>query len=221
MASHHNYNTLMALISGLNVAAVQRLKLSWQKVSRRTLLSLRSLEQAMSPESNYAAYRDRKSKHVRPAVPFVGLTLKDLTFLNDGNPRWVEATPDGDDSETSAATSAAATTATGSDRSAAGTQRLVNFDKLQRVYDAIQEVASYAEEPYAFAADDALQALLSARQLKNLDDAALYKYSLLCEPREGKATQASVRLIEKWMEAGGVVVDETDFSSADGAEDGS
>ncbi len=40
----------------------------------------------MAPERNYKRYRQRLVESDPPAVPFLGLLLSDLTFLEEGNP---------------------------------------------------------------------------------------------------------------------------------------
>lgn len=39
----------------------------------------------MSPENNYKAYRALEDEAKPPLIPFFGLYMKDLTFMNDGN----------------------------------------------------------------------------------------------------------------------------------------
>jgi son of sevenless-like protein len=40
----------------------------------------------MDPNQNYRKYRDLEKTQTGPKVPFLTLYLKDLTFINDGNP---------------------------------------------------------------------------------------------------------------------------------------
>ena len=40
-------------------------------------------------QGNYKYYRDKLSATAFPAVPYVGVFLKDLTFLSDGNPDYL------------------------------------------------------------------------------------------------------------------------------------
>ena len=41
------------------------------------------------PQSNYKNYRDKLSITPVPAVPYIGVFLKDLTFIADGNPDYI------------------------------------------------------------------------------------------------------------------------------------
>ena len=40
-------------------------------------------------QNNYKRYRDRLSTIPTPAVPYIGVFLKDLTFICDGNPDYL------------------------------------------------------------------------------------------------------------------------------------
>ena len=85
-----NYNQLMAMILALNSAAVSRCKTSWAQIKPGKKRQLEEIEQIMNMDSNYKAYREiyqYKLKNEELFIPFLGLFLKDLVFLNDGNPK--------------------------------------------------------------------------------------------------------------------------------------
>ena len=85
-----NYNQLMAMILALNSAAVSRCKTSWEMVKLSKKRELDEVEQIMNMDGNYKAYREiyiQKLKTDDVFIPFLGLFLKDLVFLNDGNPK--------------------------------------------------------------------------------------------------------------------------------------
>eukprot|EP00160_Parvularia_atlantis_P002300 Unigene11893_Nuclearia_a/m.36218 Unigene11893_Nuclearia_a/g.36218 ORF Unigene11893_Nuclearia_a/g.36218 Unigene11893_Nuclearia_a/m.36218 type:complete len:198 (+) Unigene11893_Nuclearia_a:1022-1615(+) len=93
-AALHNYASLMAILAALNLSAVRRLKKTWQLLPDPIISVLHSLETLMSNRHNYIAYRQtlKRIGHKAPCVPYLGLYLKDLVFINDGNPRFM---PDG------------------------------------------------------------------------------------------------------------------------------
>jgi len=80
-----NFNTTMAILSGLNMAAVSRLKGTWMCLSTKTMNTYTEIEEAMSYKCNFKNYRDLEYNAKPPLIPFFGLLLKDLTFMNDGN----------------------------------------------------------------------------------------------------------------------------------------
>ncbi|GAB6026437.1 hypothetical protein CHUAL_012636 [Chamberlinius hualienensis] len=87
-----NFNSLMAIIAGLNMSPISRLKKTWAKVNTA---KFDILEHQMDPTSNFASYRstlkaamwrsqgaiDDREKIV---IPFFSLLVKDLYFLNEG-----------------------------------------------------------------------------------------------------------------------------------------
>lgn len=83
----NNFSTLMAVIACFNSAPVQRLRKTWQDLSEESLSALHELEVLMSTETNSSNYRKaaRRVMGRAPCVPYLGLYLKDLTFMNDGN----------------------------------------------------------------------------------------------------------------------------------------
>jgi len=80
-----NYHLLIAFISGLNNSSVSRLKWTFKKlpVKYKTLFS--KLELLMSVEGAFKNYRTAYSQVQLPTIPYMGVTLQDLTFT-DENP---------------------------------------------------------------------------------------------------------------------------------------
>ncbi len=85
----NNFTGLMAVLAAFNVSAVFRLKNTVKEVSPVVRQSLTDMERIMSSTSSFKAYRDLIATCVPPAVPYVGLLLQDLTFI-ETNPNKVE-----------------------------------------------------------------------------------------------------------------------------------
>jgi len=84
-----NYNALMEILGGLQLWAVQRLIKLWGMPKKYHILLLHLSEVIMSPKENYGRYRKTIMGHCKsktPVLPYLGLFLKDLTFIEDGNP---------------------------------------------------------------------------------------------------------------------------------------
>ncbi|KAI9139942.1 ras guanine nucleotide exchange factor domain-containing protein [Paraphysoderma sedebokerense] len=81
-----NYNTLMAIISALNSSTIARLKRTWELITAKTNETFATLKQATDHSRNFAEYRATLKAAVPPCLPFLGLYLTDLTFIDDGNP---------------------------------------------------------------------------------------------------------------------------------------
>jgi hypothetical protein len=86
----NNFHSLMAVVSGLNTSPIHRLKTHWAKVPKKSLRTLESLNALMTPDHSFSQYRAALGAASLPALPFVGVHLTDLTFLEDGNPDTVE-----------------------------------------------------------------------------------------------------------------------------------
>ncbi|KAJ3054042.1 hypothetical protein HK097_002777 [Rhizophlyctis rosea] len=82
----NNFSTLMAIIAGLNKAAVHRLKLTFKELSSRSRQKLTDLERIMSAEASYKNYRTYLKSSIPPCLPYIGVYLLDLTYMEDGNP---------------------------------------------------------------------------------------------------------------------------------------
>uniref|UniRef100_A0A1A7YSR6 RasGEF domain family, member 1Ba n=1 Tax=Iconisemion striatum TaxID=60296 RepID=A0A1A7YSR6_9TELE len=87
-----NFNSLMAIISGMNMSPVSRLRKTWNKVKTA---KFDILEHQMDPSSNFYNYRTAlrgatqrsitaNSSREKIVVPFFSLLIKDIYFLNEG-----------------------------------------------------------------------------------------------------------------------------------------
>ncbi|KAL2915222.1 hypothetical protein HK105_205329 [Polyrhizophydium stewartii] len=93
-----NFSTLMAIIAGLNKAAISRLKQTMKELSAKSqkasgldeTLRLGELERQMSAEGSYKNYRARVRKAEPPWIPYIGTYLIDLTYMEDGNPDMIQ-----------------------------------------------------------------------------------------------------------------------------------
>uniref|UniRef100_A0A3B3U4X7 RasGEF domain family member 1C n=1 Tax=Poecilia latipinna TaxID=48699 RepID=A0A3B3U4X7_9TELE len=87
-----NFNSLMAIISGMNMTPVSRLKKTWSKTKTAKFFIL---EHQMDPTGNFYNYRTAlrgaahrsqtaNSNRERIVIPFFSLLIKDIYFLNEG-----------------------------------------------------------------------------------------------------------------------------------------
>jgi len=88
----HNYNTTMEILGGLNNIAVTRLKKTWAELPERYQLMWDKITVIMDTKNNFSEYRNALSQATQqnvPVVPFLGVFLRDLTFIEDGNPNKI------------------------------------------------------------------------------------------------------------------------------------
>jgi len=86
----NNYNTMMEIAAGLNMGAVARLVKTWAALDTKSKARYEELMQLTHVTNNCRAYRDKLKTLTSPALPYLGLYLKDLTFIEDGNMTYLE-----------------------------------------------------------------------------------------------------------------------------------
>ncbi|XP_069508634.1 rap guanine nucleotide exchange factor 6 isoform X3 [Ambystoma mexicanum] len=87
-----NFNSMFAVISGLNLAPVARLRGTWEKLPSKYEKLLRDLQDLFDPSRNMAKYRNilsSQSMHP-PIIPLFPVVKKDITFLHEGNDSKVD-----------------------------------------------------------------------------------------------------------------------------------
>ncbi|CAG8050231.1 unnamed protein product [Penicillium nalgiovense] len=82
----NNYSTLTSIISALGTAPIHRLGRTWGQVSGRTSAILEQMRRLMASTKNFGEYRETLHLANPPCIPFFGVYLTDLTFIEDGIP---------------------------------------------------------------------------------------------------------------------------------------
>jgi hypothetical protein len=82
----NNFDSLLAVLSGLSNPAVFRLTQLWNEISDRSLKDFKSLEELMSPANNFKNYNEELMSRKPPILPYLGLFLRDFTFLGENEP---------------------------------------------------------------------------------------------------------------------------------------
>ncbi|XP_066502194.1 rap guanine nucleotide exchange factor 6-like isoform X2 [Hoplias malabaricus] len=87
-----NFNSMFAIISGLNLAPIARLRGTWEKLPSKYEKLFRDLQDIFDPSRNMAKYRNiLSSQSVQPPIiPLFPVVKKDLTFLHEGNDSSVD-----------------------------------------------------------------------------------------------------------------------------------
>ncbi|KAI9793535.1 MAG: hypothetical protein M1816_007968 [Peltula sp. TS41687] len=81
-----NYDSLMAIMGALDSASIARMKRTWDCLSVKTRALVETLRAVVDTSRNYAGLRHRLQTDSSPCIPFLGIYLTDLTFVNAGNP---------------------------------------------------------------------------------------------------------------------------------------
>merc|ERR1712032_894444 len=80
-----NYNSLCAILGALNSSPIHRLKQAWQRVPEKQLAMFESFKIIFINTKNFRNFRQTFRNISPPAIPYFGLFLQDLVFIDDGN----------------------------------------------------------------------------------------------------------------------------------------
>ncbi|CAO3643193.1 unnamed protein product [Mucor fragilis] len=150
----NNYNTCMAILSAFDNSAIGRLKKTWELVSSRTSQSLAHIRKLMGSNRNFIEYREMIHSVNPPCIPFLGIYLQDLTFIEDGNPDLLKKS-----------------------------SNLINFAKQQKAAEVIREIKQFQSPPYIYQLVPEIQDYINFQLETSRDVDFLYERSLEIEPR--------------------------------------
>uniref|UniRef100_A0A670J6M5 Ras protein specific guanine nucleotide releasing factor 2 n=1 Tax=Podarcis muralis TaxID=64176 RepID=A0A670J6M5_PODMU len=86
----HNYNGVLEITSALNRSAIYRLKKTWAKVSKQAKALMDKLQKTVSSEGRFKNLRETLKNCNPPSVPYLGMYLTDLAFIEEGTPNFTE-----------------------------------------------------------------------------------------------------------------------------------
>ena len=162
-----NYDSLMAIICSLNSSTILRLKRTWEQVSCKAKATLETLKGIVDTSRNFLVLRQRHQNAATPCLPFVGIYLTDLYFVDVGNQT---------------------TRQLNSDDTVKGVP-VINFDKHIKTAKIISDLQRF-QIPYRFTEIPELQTWMQDQlvRVRSSDQSnsqnAYYRRSLLLEPRE-------------------------------------
>ncbi|KAM9447275.1 ras-specific guanine nucleotide-releasing factor 2 isoform 1-T1 [Clarias gariepinus] len=86
----NNYNGVLEITSALNRSAIYRLKKTWAKISKQTRALMEKLQKTVSSEGRFKNLRETLKNGNPPCVPYLGMYLTDLAFIEEGTPNFTE-----------------------------------------------------------------------------------------------------------------------------------
>jgi son of sevenless-like protein len=149
----NDFNAVFSVMSGINSATIYRLKKTWEAIPRKHVELYEKLNKYMSTDADFKAMRTAVRTCEPPCVPFIGIYLTDLTFIQEEAPDFIMK----DD------------------------VRLINFAKCRKFAGVIRDIQTYQNIGYNLEQYDELRNLLM--NLPDYDDKEMYSMSLLREPR--------------------------------------
>jgi len=150
----NNFSTLTSIISALGTAPIHRLGRTWSQVNQKTMAILEAMRKLMGSTKNFLEYREALHKANPPCIPFFGVYLTDLTFIEDGIPSVIKKT------------------------------NLINFAKRAKTAEVIRDIQQYQNVPYALNSVPELQDYILKNMQTANDVHEMYERSLAVEPRE-------------------------------------
>ncbi|KAI8150404.1 ras guanine nucleotide exchange factor domain-containing protein [Fennellomyces sp. T-0311] len=152
-----NYNTLMAIRSALDSTSIARLKRTWEYVSAKYKAMYDPIYRATDSQRNFAEYRRRLKNAAAPCLPFLGVYLTDMTFIDDGNANH---------------------------RTSVNGHQLINFDKYIKTTRILSDIDQFQIAYKLTEVEEIQRYLLQCLETVQKDDQVFYTRSLQLEPRE-------------------------------------
>jgi len=115
---YNNFNALMAIVGGLGNSSIFRMKQTWAGLNNKQRELFEELKELMSRQQNFQKLRAHMKNVNPPLIPYLGIFLTDLTFIEDGNPDMIEN----------------------------GT--LINWVKRRRLAAVLKDIQQYQQKPF-------------------------------------------------------------------------
>ncbi|KAJ8955431.1 hypothetical protein NQ318_003529, partial [Aromia moschata] len=84
----HNFNGVLQICSAFTNTSIFRLKKTWEKVSKTTKHTIEKLQSIVSSDGRFRSLRDALHRCDPPCIPYLGLYLTDLSFIEEGTPNF-------------------------------------------------------------------------------------------------------------------------------------
>eukprot|EP01130_Rhizamoeba_saxonica_P016057 TRINITY_DN7346_c0_g1_i1.p1 TRINITY_DN7346_c0_g1~~TRINITY_DN7346_c0_g1_i1.p1 ORF type:complete len:601 (+),score=101.18 TRINITY_DN7346_c0_g1_i1:55-1857(+) len=154
----NNFDTAFSIMSGLSCAAVYRLKNTKYKLEKdsKIMETLNHLEMMIDPNDNHQFYRECLDHCNPPAIPYLGLYLKEFTLVGEGNSNNLRLTEDG--------------------------PQVINLDKRRKVDIVSENLMMYQSYPYEY--EEIPYMLNYIEQAEHVEDSELWRFSHQAEQKE-------------------------------------
>ena len=136
---YNNFNGVMEIVASLHNSSIHRLYNTWELLPQKSwdmFEFLSTLMNSNAGEGNFYLYRSALRKVVPPLVPYLGVYLTDLIFLNDGNKDFVDEG-----------------------------KKMVNFHKMAKIARVVRTIVTHQQAPYCLAPVEFIQDFLLKGQL--------------------------------------------------------
>jgi son of sevenless-like protein len=157
---NNNFNGCQEILAGLNDSAIYRLRATWLKIEKdeKLVSEYEEIRRILSPDKSWQTYRHLLKEIQPPCIPYIGMYLTDLTFIEDGNPNYLPTTDNRSD--------------------------IINFEKCRKQAVVIGNILLYQQDMYNFVRVDPIYDMFAKGLRGSEDKDALHKLSRQVEPPE-------------------------------------
>jgi len=155
----NNFNACQEILAAFAQSSVFRLKKTWtkfEKTEKELFRELQEYKAMMATDKSYSLYRRTLKAADPPCLPYLGVFLTDLTFIEEGNQDYLTVED--------------------------GRGDIINFEKLRKVATVIEQIIIYQQKPYHFEKVDVIFEYFN--NLTYLPEAEAFKVSRENEPKE-------------------------------------
>jgi len=156
----HNYNGMMEIWSGISRGPIYRLKRTLSGLKKNYLQKFTELQELTDSSHNYKNLRACIRSADPPIIPYLGMYLTDLTFIEEGNKTLVSVPYEDTVKE------------------------MINYYKSRLVYQTIDIISMYQQKGYTFQVVKIIQDKIASVRIIT-DENVLYSISEYIEPRQG------------------------------------
>ncbi|KAJ3379128.1 hypothetical protein HDU84_006996, partial [Entophlyctis sp. JEL0112] len=175
--SLNNFCTLNTILGALNSASIHRLKKTWQLVGK-WFITFKELCDLMSLDKNFSRYRETIQSSNPPCLPYFGLCLTDITFIEDGSSDILRT------GEGVSFTGQIEEDSGGPSERVSEKPPLINFYKHMKTAEIIRSIQQFQNESYHLAPVREIQEFFCASFDSHADDKKLFAMSIDLEPRD-------------------------------------
>ncbi|KAF9950139.1 hypothetical protein BGZ72_008141 [Mortierella alpina] len=168
----NNYDTLFAISSAIESTPVKRLYNTWEGINKAYYDRSTQLRKIVSNELNYSVYRARLKTVQAPCIPFLGIYLTTITYIEDGNSTYKDPNP----MHTPGASSQSTDNAP-----APSIRKLLRYGRFYQLAKAVQELRGF-QGAYELLEVPRLRDYI-LKCIENQDSERSYRKSLAIEPR--------------------------------------
>ncbi|RMZ75953.1 hypothetical protein DV737_g5036, partial [Chaetothyriales sp. CBS 132003] len=159
-----NYDTVWAIVCSLDSTNIKRMLKTWDAVPQKNKNQFEELRKVCDISRNYSTLRQLLQNQVPPCLPFLGVYLTDLTFVDHGNPAKRQLSQE------------------------SGSIEVINLDKHTKTAKIISDLQRF-QIPYRLTEVSELQTwmqdqLIRVRSAGEKNFQNHYRRSLILEPRE-------------------------------------